>query len=65
MKPLNEYDKTSIVSRELIEEIFEEEDEIERSYMIADCSLKAKELGVISIFKKLIADRVKIEKSIK
>lgn len=64
MKPLNEYDKTSIVSRELIEEIFEEEDEIERSYMIADCSLKAKELGVISIFKKLIADRVKIEKSI-
>ena len=40
MKPLNEYDKKSIVSRELIEEIFEEEDEIERSYMIADCSLR-------------------------
>lgn len=64
MKPLNEYDKKSIVSRELIEEIFEEEDEIERSYMIADCSLKAKELGVASIFKKLISDRAKIEKSI-
>lgn len=64
MKPLNEYDKQSIISRELIEEIFEEEDEIERSYMIADCSLKAKELGVLAIFKKLISDRTKVQKEI-
>lgn len=64
MKPLNEYDKQSIVSRELIEEIFEEEDEIERSYMIADCSLKAKDLGVLAIFKKLISDRTKLQKEI-
>lgn len=64
MKPLNDYDKASIVSRELIEEIFEEEDEIERSYMIADCSLRAKDLGVLAIFKKLIAERSKIQKEI-
>lgn len=64
MKPLNDYDKASIVSRELIEEIFEEEDEIDRSYMIADCSLRAKELGVLAIFKKLIAERSKIQKEI-
>lgn len=64
MKPLNDYDKASIVSRELIEEIFEEEDEIERSYMIADCSLRAKELGVLAIFKKLIAERSKIQREI-
>lgn len=64
MKPLKEYDKNSIVSKELIEEIFEEPDEIERSYMIADCSLRAKELDVLSIFKKLIAERAKIEKEI-
>lgn len=64
MKPLNDYDKTSIVSRELIEEIFEEEDEIERSYMIADCSLRAKDLGVLVIFKKLIAERSKIQREI-
>lgn len=62
MKPLNDYDKASIVSRELIEEIFEEEDEIERSYMIADCSLRAKDLGVLAIFKKLIAERSRIQK---
>lgn len=64
MKPLNDYDKQTIVSRELIEEIFEEEDEIERSYLIADCSLKAKELGVLSIFKKLVEERTKIQKDI-
>ena len=64
MKPLNDYDKASIVSRELIEEIFEEEDEIERSYMIADCSLRAKDLGVLAIFKKLIAERSKIQREI-
>lgn len=64
MLPLNEYDKQSIVSRELIEEIFEEPDEIERSYMIADISLRAKELGVISIFKKLVSERVRVEREV-
>ncbi len=64
MRPLNDYDKQTIVSRELIEEIFEEEDEIERSYMIADCSLRAKDLGVLAIFKKLVAERARIQKDI-
>ena len=64
MRPLNDYDKQTIVSRELIEEIFEEEDEIERSYMIADCSLRARDLGVLAIFKKLIAERSRIQKDI-
>lgn len=64
MKPLNDYDKNTIVSRELIEEIFDNEDEIERSYMIADCSLRAKDLGVLAIFKKLITERSRIQKSI-
>lgn len=64
VKPLNKYDKKTIVSRELIEEIFEEEDEIERSYLIADCSLRAKELGVLAIFKKLIAERARVQKEI-
>jgi uncharacterized protein (DUF927 family) len=64
LKPLNNYDEKSIISRDLIEEIFEEEDEIERSYMIADCSLRAKDLGVLAIFKKLIAERARIQKDI-
>lgn len=64
MKPLNDYDQNSIISRELIEEIFEEEDEIERSYLIADCSLRAKDLGVLSIFKNLVTERARIQKGI-
>ena len=64
VKPLNNYDEKTIISRELIEEIFEEEDEIERSYMIADCSLRAKDLGVLAIFKKLISERARIHKGI-
>ena len=46
MKPLKEYDKDSILSGELFEEIFGEEDIIKRSYMIADLSIRAKELSV-------------------
>lgn len=46
MKLLKEYDKDSILSEELFSEIFEEEDIIQRSYMIAELSLKAKELNV-------------------
>lgn len=64
MKPLNEYDKESIVSEELIEEIFEEEDEIKRAYMIADCSLRAKELKVASVFNQLITSRKQVDKQI-
>ena len=64
MKPLNEYDEKSIISEELIEEIFEEEDEIKRAYMIADCSLRAKELKVASVFNRLINQRTKIEREI-
>lgn len=64
MKPLNDYDEKSIISEELIEEIFEEEDEIQRSYMIADCSLRARELKVGQIFNRLINDRKNIEKKI-
>ncbi len=61
MKPINQYDEKSIISKELIEEIFEEEDEIERSYLIADLSLRAKELNVSAIFKKLISEHKRIE----
>ena len=50
MKPLKEYDKESILSEELFEELFEEDDIIKRSYMIADLSIRAKELSVKSQF---------------
>ena len=46
MLPLNDYDKDSILSEAVFEEIFEEEDLIKRSYLIADLSLRAKDLNV-------------------
>lgn len=54
MKPLKQYDKKSILSDELFEEIFEEEDIIKRSYMIADLSIRAKELSVKGQFDMIL-----------
>lgn len=54
MKPLKEYDKDSILSEELFEEIFDEEDIIKRSYMIADLSIRAKELSVKGQFDMIL-----------
>ncbi len=54
MKPLNEYDKNSILSENLFKEIFNEEDIIKRSHMIAKLSIRAKELKVKSQFEKIL-----------
>ena len=62
MKPLKEYDAESILSKELFEEIFAEDDLIERSYMIADLSIKAKELNVKSQFDSIIKAHEKVLK---
>lgn len=64
MKPLKEYDAKSILSKELFEEIFEQEDLIERSYMIADLSIRAKELHVKSQFESIIKMHEKTLKQI-
>lgn len=60
MLPLKQYDAESILSKELFEEIFEEEDLIQRSYMIADLSLRAKELKVKSQFESIIKAHEKV-----
>lgn len=54
MKPLKEYNKDSILSESVFEEIFDEENIIKRSYIIADMSLRAKELGVKSQFDTIL-----------
>ena len=54
LKPLKEYDKNSILSEELFREIFDEDDIIQRSYMIADLSVRAKELSVKSQFDMIL-----------
>lgn len=64
MKSLKEYDAESILSKELFEEIFAEEDLIERSYMIADLSIRAKELKVKSQFDSIIKSHEKVLRQI-
>lgn len=54
MKPLKEYDAKSILSESVFNEIFEEEDLIERSYIIADLSLRAKELNIKGQFDMIL-----------
>lgn len=54
MKQLKEYDKNSILDESLFEEIFEEEDIVKRSYMIADLSIRAKELSVKGQFDMIL-----------
>ena len=54
MKLLKDYDKESILAEEVFNEIFEEEDVIKRSYMIADLSIRAKELSVKSQFDRIL-----------
>lgn len=54
MKPLKQYDKDSILSEEVFTEIFDEEDLVQRSYMIADLSIRAKELSVKGQFDMIL-----------
>ena len=50
MKPLNELNKEEILSGEIFGEILDEEDEIKRADLVSDLKLRAKELGVKSLF---------------
>lgn len=63
MKPLIEYDKTSILSEEVFVEIFEQEDEILKSRMLLSCRDRAKELGVTKAFDELTSSYKKVSKS--
>lgn len=60
VKEVNEYDRKSILSKELLEEVFEEEDEIERSVILASLSVRAKELKVSSEFRQLVSAMKKV-----
>lgn len=50
MKPLNEYDKNTILDETVFKEIFEQEDIVYRSQLIASLSLRAAELRVKGMF---------------
>lgn len=54
MKPLEDYDKNSILDAAVFEEIFKEQDFVKRSLMTAQLSGRAKELRVKSEFDRIV-----------
>ena len=54
MKPMNEYDKESIMKEEVFREIFEQEDLVYRSQLIAELSIRAGELRIKGEFSRLL-----------
>lgn len=65
MKPLNELSSEEILSGEIFKEIFDESDEIKRADLISDLKLRAKELGVKSLFDEKLKTYKKIDKETK
>lgn len=65
MKPLNELNKEEILSGEIFEEILNEVDEIKRADLISSLKLRAKELGVKSLFDEKLKTYQKIDKETK
>lgn len=65
MKPLNELNKEEILSGEIFEEILNEIDEIKRADLISNLKLRAKELGVKSLFDEKLKTYQKIDKETK
>ena len=62
MKPLNQLDKNSILSEEIFQEIFEDEDEIHRARLILSLVDRAEELKVKSQFNSLLRAYKKVDK---
>lgn len=65
MKPINELSKEEILSGEIFEEILNEADEIKRADLISGLKLRAKELGVKSLFNEKLKTYQKIDKETK
>lgn len=65
MKPLNELNKEEILSGEIFEEILNEVNEIKRADLISGLKLRAKELGVKSLFDEKLKTYQKIDKETK
>ncbi len=65
MKPLNEMNKEEILSGIIFEEILNEEDEIKRADFISNLKLRAKELGIKSLFDEKLKTYQRIDKETK
>ncbi|MDR7812051.1 DUF927 domain-containing protein [Lacrimispora sp.] len=65
MVPLNELTAETLLSNEVLTEVFDQEDELYRAELLASLSLKATELKVKTEFKDMVTAYKKVEKEMK
>lgn len=65
MVPLNKLDSKSIMSREVLDEVFNQEDEIYRAELLASLALRASELRCKTEFTSVVNAYKKVQKDIK
>lgn len=65
MVPLNELTAETILSKEILTEVFDQEDELYRAELLASLGLRAAELRVKTEFREMVAAFKRIEKEMK
>lgn len=65
MVPLNELTAETILSKEILEEVFDQEDELYKAELLASLGLRASELRVKTEFKELVSAYKRVEKELK
>lgn len=65
MVPLNELTAETLLSNEVLTEVFDQEDELYRAELLASLGLKASELKVKTEFREMVAAYKKVEKEMK
>lgn len=64
MVPMNQLDSKTILSREILEEVFSQEDEVYKAELLASLAIRASELRCKTEFKQVVAAYKKVEKDI-
>lgn len=65
MVPMNQLDSKTILSREILEEVFSQEDEVYKAELLASLALRASELRCKTEFKQVVSAYKKVEKDMK
>ena len=65
MVPLNELTAETILSKEILSEVFDQEDELYKAELLASLGLRASQLRVKTEFKEMVAAYKKVEKEIR
>lgn len=65
MVPLRKLTKETILSKEVLDEVFDQEDELYRAELLASLGLRAAELKVKTEFRDMVAAYRRVEKEIK